>query len=269
LFSGKNDINVFTILYLMSVLRDKSRLTEIMILLSILKGNKKLKDIAGDVEISMQGVSEYLRTLEHSGYLKNGKVTSKGMEFLCSSLEEIGEFVHNANKVIGKIKVTEAIAGDNIKEGDKVGLFMENGYVHAYKRESSSMGIAIMDANKGEDVGVKDLKGIMDIEYGKIYVYAMPDISQGGSRIINKEKIKDFIKNADKKIGVCGVVAKVALEGIADIDFEFAAVNSAINAAYRGISTILFVSHEMLPYTLQTISESDVNYEVRNVMDIQ
>ncbi len=253
----------------MGILRDKSRITETMVLLSILKGNKKLKEIAADVEITVQGVSEYIKSLESKGFVRNGMVTPEGMEFLYSSLEEIGEFVHNANKVIGKIKVTEAIAGESIKEGDKVGLFMEDGYVHAYKRDSSSMGIAIMDANKGEDLGVKDLKGIMEIEYGKIYVYAMPDISQGGSRIINKEKIKEFIENTNKKIGVCGVVAKVALEEIASIDFEFAAVKSAINAAYRGISTILFVSHEMLPYTLQTIAESDVDYEVRNVMDIQ
>ena len=252
----------------MSVLRDKSKITEMMILLSLLRGNRKLKDIAKDVDISLQGVSEYLKILESSGFLKNGNVTPKGMEFLYTSLEDIGDFVHEANKIIGKIKIAEAIAGENIKKGDKVGLFMENGYVYAYKKESSSMGIAAMDAKKGEDLGVKNLKGIMEIDYGKIDVYVMPEISEGGSRKVDKEKIRKLIKG-DKKVGVCGAVAYITLRDIAKIDFEFAAVNSAINAAYRGISTLLFVSHEMLPYTLRILEDSDVKYEVRNVMDLQ
>ena len=249
----------------MSVLRDKSKITEMMILLSLLRGNRKLKDIAKEVDISLQGVSEYLKILESSGFLKNGNVTPKGMEFLYTSIEDIGDFVHEANKIIGKIKIAEAIAGEDIKEGDKVGLFMENGYVHAYKKESSSIGIAAMDAKKGEDLGVKNLKGIMEIDYGKIDVYIMPEISEGGSRKVDRVKIEKLIKE-DRKIGVCGAVAYVTIKDVAKIDFEFAAVNSAINAAYRGISTILFVSHEMLPYTLRVLENSDVKYEVRNVM---
>ncbi len=252
----------------MGVLRDKSKITTMMILLSILKGNRKLKDIASDIGITIQGVSEYLKILESSGFLKDGKVTPKGMEFLYTSLEDIGDFVHEANKIIGKIKIAEAIAGEDIKKGDKVGLFMENGYVYAYKKESSSMGIAAMDAKKGEDLGIKNLKGIMEIDYGKIDVYVMPDISEGGSRKVSKEKIKKLI-NRYKKTGVCGVVAYITIRDIAKIDFEFAAANSAINAAYRGISTILFVSHEMLPYTLKILEDSGIKYEVRNVMDIQ
>ncbi|ADD08966.1 helix-turn-helix, type 11 domain-containing protein [Aciduliprofundum boonei T469] len=253
----------------MGILRDKSKITEMMILLSILKGNKKLKEIASDVGITIQGVSEYSKLLESSGFLKNGKITPAGMEFLYASLKDIGDFVHEANKIIGKIKITEAIAGEDIKEGDKVGLFMENGYIYTYRKESSSMGIASMDAKKGEDLGVKNLRGIMNINYGDIKVYVMPQISDGGSRKVNKEKIKELIKKENRKIGVCGVVAYITIKDIAKIDFEFAAVNSAINAAYRGISTILFVSHEMLPYTLKILEDSDVRYEVSSVMDIQ
>jgi len=266
MFRAKN-IRLHTILLHMGILRDKSKITEMMILLSILKGNRKLKEIASDIGITVQGVSEYLKVLESSGFLKNGNVTPKGMEFLYTSLEEIGDFVHEANKVIGKIKIAEAIAGEDIKEGDKVGLFMEKGYVYAYKKESNSMGIAAMNAKRGEDLGVKNLRGIMDINYGKIDVYVMPEITEGGSRKVNRERIKKLIRG-DKKIGVCGAVAYVTIKDVAKIDFEFAAVNSAINAAYRGISTILFISHEMLPYTLKILEDSDVKYEVRNVKDI-
>ncbi|RLF27091.1 MAG: DNA-binding protein [Thermoplasmata archaeon] len=251
----------------MPILRDKGKITEMMILLSLLRGNRKLREIADDIGITVQGVSEYMKILESEGLVKGGKPTPRGLEFLNSAVEEIGDFVHEANRIIGKIKVTEAIAGEKIREGEEVGLFMEGGYLHAYKRESSSIGVAINDAEKGEDVGVKNLRGIMDIDYGKIDVYVMPSIEEGGSRKVKREKIRELLKD-NKKVGVCGVVAYVVMKDMVDIDFEFGSVYAAIDAAYRGVDTLLFVSHEMLPYALRLISEREVSYEVHSIKDL-
>ncbi len=251
----------------MAILRDKGKITEMMIILSLLKGKRKLREIAEDVGITVQGVSEYMKILESENLVEDGKPTHEGMEFLYSALEEIGDFLHDANRIIGKIKVTEAIAGEDIEKGNEVGLFMENGYLHAYKKESTSMGIAINDARKGEDVGVENLKGILNINYGKIDVYVMPSIEEGGSRGVNKEKLQKLLKE-NGKIGVCGIVANIAIKNITKIDFEFGSVYAAIDAAYRGIDTVLFVSHEMLPYVLREISERGVNYEVHSVKDL-
>lgn len=252
------------------ILRDKGKMTKMLILLSILKGNKKLKDIAEDVGITMQGVSEYVKELESEGHIKNGKITPFGMEFLYDTLEEIGDFVHDAGKLIGKIRVTEAIAGEEIRKGDRVGLFMENGYIYAYRRASPSTGVAIMDAKSGEDLGVKDLQGIMDIEYGEIEVFVMPPISDGGSRKVDVDRIRMLIENnKDRKIGVFGVVPHVLFEKIGDVDFEFGAVHAAIDAYFRGLSTMLFISHELLPYTVKLLAERDVKYVVRNIEDVQ
>ena len=251
----------------MAILRDKGKITEMMIILSLLKGNRKLKEIAEDVGITIQGVSEYMKILESEGLIKDGKPTHYGIEFINSSLEEIGDFLHDANRIIGKIKVTEAIAGEEIKKGDEVGLFMESGYLHAYKKESSSMGVAINDANRGEDVGVKNLRGILNINYGKIDVYVMPSIEEGGSRNVKWDRIKKILKDR-KKIGVCGIVAYISLKDHIPIDFEFGSVYAVIDSAYRGIDSILFVSHEMLPYALRIISERNVKYEVHSIKDI-
>ncbi len=243
------------------ILRDKSKVTKIFILLEILKGKKKLKDIANSVGITIQGVSEYLKILESEGYTENGRVTILGLEFLTKSLDEIGEFVQEANSMIRKAKIIEAIAGENINKNEEVGLFMENGYLHAYRKKSTSMGTAIISGKKGMDIGISNLKGVLNIKYGKIEIYAMPSIEEGGSRKVNRRKIKNIIKE-DKKIGVCGVVAYTLIRKIAKIDFEFSAVNAAIDAYYRGISTQLFVSHEMLPHVLNILSNRGVKYSL-------
>ncbi len=249
------------------ILRDKGRITEMLILLSLLKGKQKLREVAKDVGITVQGVSEYMKALESKGYVENGKLTPEGMEFLYASLEEIGDFVHDAGKIIGKIRITEVIAGESIKKGEEVGLFMKDGYIYAFKRDSPSIGTAIMDAKPGEDLGVGNLRGIMNIDYGNIDVFVMPPISRGGSRVVDIEKIKELVENAEK-IGVVGVVAYVVLSKLARIDFEFGAVHAAIDAYFRGVNTVLFVSHELLPYTLNILAGRDVEYTVRNLQDL-
>ncbi len=249
------------------ILRDKGRITETLILLSMMRGNRKLKDISVDVGITVQGVSEYMKGLESKGFVKDGAITPEGLEFLYSSLEELGDFIHEANKVIGKIRVTEAIAGEDIEEGEEVGLFMEGGYIHAYKKPSPSTGIAVTSARKGEDIGVANLKGIMDIEQGRITVISLPPVEEGGSRLVPRDRIAKLLNGNKEKVGVCGPVAKVTLRDF-KVDFEFGSVKAAIDAAIRGISTILFVSHEMLPYAVKEISESGVKYEVRCYRDI-
>ncbi len=246
------------------ILREKSGVTEILILLEILKGKKKLKDIANSVGITIQGVSEYLKTLEKEGYIENGKVTISGLEFLTRAIDEIGEFVQDANSIIRKTRITEAIAGENIKKNEEVGLFMENGYLHAYRKSSSSMGTAVISGKKDMDIGVGNLRGVINIKYGEIEVYAMPSIEDGGSRKVDMRKVKKIIKNG-KKIGVCGIVAYAVIRKIAKIDFEFSAVNAAIDAYYRGISTQLFVSHEMLPHVLNVLSNRRVKYRLNSI----
>ncbi len=251
------------------ILRDKGKITEMLILLELLKGKRKLKEIADEISITVQGVSEYMKLLEREGYWKDGKITPQGWEFLNSCVEELGEFVHTANQIMERKKVTEAIAGEDIEKGETVGLFLENGYLHAYKKESTSSGVALTSARRGEDIGVSNLRGIIHIDFGEVDIYAMPPVEEGGTRLVNREKLRALLRReSGKKVGICGVVAYLALRDLTDIDFEFSAANSAVEAAYRGISTLLFVSHEMLPYVIKTIADRGVTYRVRDIRDI-
>ncbi len=248
------------------ILRDKSKITKVLILLELLKGRKKLREIAKEIDITVQGVSEYIRTMEREGLVKEGSVTLKGLEFLSDAIEEMGDFVAEANSVMKKVKVIEAIAGEDIDEGEEVGLFMEDGYIHAYRRESSSKGIALNSARKGEDLGVTALQGVLRIDYGKVRVFSLPPIEMGGTRAVNREKLKKVLENRrGEKIGVCGVVAYLAVRDLAKIDFQFSAVNAAVDAHYRGVSTMLFVSQSMLPHALRILEEKGVPYELETL----
>ena len=88
-------------------------------------------------------------------------------------------------------------------------------------------------------------------------------MEEGGSRRVKKSSIAKALKSEENsKVGVCGVVPYLAVKDITNIDFQFSAVNAAIDAHYRGISTILFVSHNMLPHVLKTLEERNVPYSL-------
>jgi len=252
------------------ILRDKGRITRILILLELLKGKKKLREIAEEIDITVQGVSEYMRNMEKEGFVKDGEITVRGLEFLSEAIEEMGDFVSEANRIMKKVRVVEAIAGEFIEKGSKVGLFMEDGYIRAYMRKSSSTGIAINTADEGEVVGVTNLRGVLHIDYGKILVFSMPSVEElhdsSNPGDVDTDRIREIIENnRDAKIGVCGALAYVTVKNIASIDFQFSAVNSAVDAYYRGISTILFVSHPMLPHVLATLEERGVKYTFEKI----
>jgi len=248
------------------ILRDKGSITKMLILLEILRGRKKLREIAENIDITVQGVSEYIKRMEDEGLLKDGELTILGLEFLTTAIEELGDFVEKSNVVLKRREIVEAIAGEKIKKGDKVKLVMEDGYIHAYRGTGKSMGIALNNADIGKDVGITNLEGVLNIKYGNIKIYAMPPVEEGGSRRVKKSSIvKAFNSTPNAKIGVCGVVPYLAVKNIANIDFQFSAVNAAIDAHYRGISTVLFVSHNMLPHVLKTLEEKNVPYALDTI----
>ncbi len=258
-------ITVYKVLSM--ILRDKSKITKLLILLEIAKGRRKLREIAESIDVTVQAVSEYMKELEREGLVHNWKIRPRGFAFISSAIEEIGEFVHTASDLIKKERVTEAIAGEPIKKGERVGLFMKNGYLWAYKKDSSSTGIALNDAEPMQDVGVSSLQGIIEFERGKVKVYGMPSIECGGSRAVDRNFIKHILdsKPENTKVGIWGIVPYLSIKNLTSIDFEFSAVNAAVDAAYRGIDSILFVSHEYLPYALQILQEKGVEYVVHDV----
>lgn len=238
-----------------------------LILLEIATGDYfSLNQIAEKVGITKQGVSEYLKKMKEDGLIeivdKKYRVTVKGIELLFSELAELDKYLEEKRKKLNIIECCPAIAGDDIEKGDRVYLFMENGYLYAYKRKkSSAIAEAIESAKKGEDVGIKGVKGIIDLKLGKIHLFALPSIIKGGTKALNHEKLKKEIeKITANKFGVLDIVGKVALDKIGiKCDIEFSPLQSAIEASQRGLNVVLLGDEKEIKYAKAKLDEYNAN----------
>ena len=116
----------------MKLLRDVREATKLLILKEITsRRHSRLRTIADRLDITVQGVSEYMKMMTKAGLVRNvdgdWRATRKGVEFLQEDFLALKEFVESSVKEMSIVDVAEAIAGDDIDVGEKVGLFMEKG----------------------------------------------------------------------------------------------------------------------------------------------
>lgn len=154
-----------------------------------------------------------------------------------------------------------AIAGCEISAGDRVYLDIKDGMLVADKGSKGVTGIAMFDGNSGEDIAVKNVVGDIAQLTGKITVFRVPGIIEGGSRAADTEKIRDFFdNNKNQKVGAMGTSAKVLLNKMGlKYDFEFDVIQSAMLAALRGLNITVFASGGMADRVLEKVKERQLN----------
>ncbi len=257
----------------MKFLRDKKKLTQFLILYySALNKPKRLGDIAEELEMTNQGVSNYVSELEEKGLMDTtGKTyhpTSDGMEFIRDTLSELNVFLEDASHDLVFIERCTAIADESIKEGEEVGLFMKDGLLHASLEESSSMGTALSEAEKDQPLVVGGLHGITELEVGDIYLLRV-DVEK------KKDSISELAKDTSKKLH--GVeydkvaVLKEGQYGIAnlldlDVDIFLSPIESSIHAAEKGLNVIFLLPSSDVERSVERINsrnrERDEEYKI-------
>ncbi len=254
------------------ILREKKELTKMLILIEILHGKKKIKDLADTIGITIQGVSDYLKQLKNEGYIDSDlKIKKEGILFISEKTEELRDYISLLLNEVKIINITEAIAGEDIKKDSQVGLFMKNGYIYAYIKDSSSTGTALNSAKKGEDLSIGSLSGILSLSMGEIKIFTLPNSYEGGSRKVDRKSIEAVLKYKHDKIGVYGIVPYVTLKKYeVNIDFEFDTARSSIEAAHKGLNTIIFVSRDLLKYVIDDLENipkgfDKVRYTVEDI----
>ena len=260
----------------MKVLRDLRLSTELLILMEVIKTpHTKLKTIAKKLDITVQGVSEYLRRMKKEGKIQNiggeWRATKSGIEFLHSNFSELKEFVDSKMVELNIIDICAAIAKTPIKKGEVVGLFMEDGVLCAYSgRDSKSKGIAESDAQFDEDVAIKDLDGMVSLSPGMMHIVKLPAIHEGGSSAVSTKEIKKiFDKLNPQKIGVMDVVSQAVLKKVnVQPDFEFASLYSAIEAAEKGLNVMIFTSADQIASIVSTIEDTNSQIEDKIIYQI-
>ncbi len=263
----------------MKLLRDLKETTKLLILLEIVNSRPRaLNSIATKLDITVQGISDYVRAMTEEDLVKKiggeYRATKKGVEMLENGMFKLKEFVDSSIRQLEIIDTCGAIAGNEIKENEEVGLFMEEGVLVAYSgKDSPSKGYAMFDAKKGRDLAVRDPSGLVTLKPGRITVLQLPSLQEGGTHALSRNAAEKAIKEIRfGKVAVMDVVSK-ALANSLDlaVDFEFAALKASFEAAVKGMDVLVVSARESVPIVVSELEaensrlEDPIQYEVRTL----
>lgn len=251
------------------ILRSKKEITKFQILVEIAAHQPDVmqKEIADKIGITPQAVSEYIKELVSEGLLfADGRVryrvTKKGVEWVLERAQELKKYARFVMEdVVSHISVATAIARERLDKGQKVSLRMEKGLLYA-GRDGEVTGITISGAEKGEEVGVTDLKGMITFPPVNITICKVPRVERGGSRSVDYEMLKKHA--ADKPyIAALGVEALISLRKInVQPNILFGAKESVVEAAFHGLSSLVVSVDEEVPSLLNRLESEGLSYEV-------
>ncbi len=243
-------------------LRDMKKNTEMLILIRLLENPTiKLRDVSGDLGITVQAVSQYLSGMKRAGIVKEQKgrlrPTRKGMQIMQEHFSGLKGEVDSILRRIMVVDTCSAIAGKDVKKGDKLGLVMEDGMLMAYPGErSSSGGVALEPASIGDDILVGHLEGIVDLKLGNLLIVETPSEIDGGSKSADIDRARQKIDSLSPGHIVAGDIVGSAL--LAKVTPEFfaihAPVESAMSALTRGVDVVFCGTHDSMDQILHAVA---------------
>lgn len=258
---------------MVEILKNKNLATRFQILVEVAdKGpNIKQQDIARKLEITPQAVSDYIGQLSEAGLLASDgrsryKVTVDGVDWIIKVLRELREYDAFISKAITNISVSTAVADVDVAKEQTVGLKMEDGLLLAteYGGEGAR-GVAIGDAKKGNDVGVANIEGIIDLRIGRVTVLRVPGIRQGGSAKVNLNLLKREAKGRPV-IGAIGLEALTAIRQ-AGIPFYhvYGAKQATLEAANSGLDPLVVCVADEIPDLVTRLEEEKISYDLIDI----
>jgi len=241
----------------------------------------KQKDIGDQLGITTQAVCKYFKKLAKDGFLDAGseradyRLTPKGVALLRDDVKNLESYVRTIKQELKVEHAWIALATSPVKAGEQVGLITKEGIFYTVPvndPKSEAVGIAIADADTGEDLGLKNLVGKVKLKQGKILIVKLPSIRKGGSRTVDLKKIKAYYDEfKPDRIGVMGAVGRAVLNKLGlKTDFEFGISHSAVVAASRGLNVFVLVVGRMVTRIVQEVESQnmrfgyDIIYEVKD-----
>jgi putative transcriptional regulator len=259
---------------LYSILRSKREVTRLQILVEIAEHQPAIRqqEIAGKLGVTPQAVSEYIRELVDDGMVAaHGRgrydVTRSGIEWVLNHAEALESYArHIRRDIIQQVSTWTAIAAHDLKEGDEVGVYMKDGWLYASREFQSATGIVVIDAHRGEDVGVTRLSGIIEHTEGVIHVCKVPRVQRGGSRNVKKDQILSLVGQTGM-VAAVGLEAYVALEQSGRIpDMFFGSREGVIEAAFHGIDCAIFIVDEEFTDFLKRLEGAGISYIIHDLV---
>lgn len=256
--------------------KKKGELTRFQILAEIAKGDPHLrqKDIASELHITVQAVSENIKSLVDDGFVEMGsgrsryKITKRGIEKVKREAVNIRKFADQVLETMNTYKsIWPAIAEVDLIKGEKVWLKMEEGILYANKEPTSAHAEVLNSAKLDEDVALTNLGGTIELEPGQVMIVKLPPINLGGSRSSDLEKVeKLFDDDIFDRVGVMGTVSRAVVNKLGiEIDFEFATPEATIAATKRGLNILVFAVGNMTRSLTLKMEEEGIKYSIKDV----
>ena len=262
----------------MKAFKKRGALTHSQILSEISKQDPHLKqkDLANKLGITIQAVSENIKTLIEQGYItsKDGrspyKITQAGIDKVKKDAISLRKYSDSVLETMNHYKtIWPAIATEDLKKDDIVGLFMKNGVLYAHKKEENATGIVLDDAEKDMDVSLTNLTGIIDMTIGEVTVINLPTIKDGGSKSCDLDLIKNVYDKGTNaggefdKVAVAGTVARAVVNKLnLPLDIEFAAPQATANAARKGLNVLAICVGEMSKAFTRELENEKIKFNI-------
>ena len=252
----------------MKVFKKKGELTRFQILAEIAREQPHLrqKDIAKELGITVQAVSENIKSLVDDGFVETGmgnaryKITKRGIEKVKNEAVNLRKYADNVLDTMNTYKsVWPAIAREDMKSGETVWLEMENGTLYAGKKKKSAYAEVLKDASKGDDVALVKLGGTIKLKPGNVVIIQVPTINEGGSKACDLERIREIYERGFDRVGIMGTVSRAVTNkaGI-ETDFEFATPNATVAASKRGLNVLVFAVGKMSKSLIRKIGRRGI-----------
>jgi putative transcriptional regulator len=253
------------------ILKSKNLATKFQIMVEIAahQPNIQQKDIAPRLGITSQAVSEYVKELIKDGWLSSEgrsryKVTKEGVDWILQMSRQLHSYAWFVSKAVADISTTTAIADSDLSIGQTASLYMKDGFLFASDVISNkgAKGTAVTEAKKGQDVGIRNVEGVIELEPAEVTIGKVPNVQDGGSRTIDLARLKKEVKEAGL-VGVMGTEALVALMQISTKpDYVHGVREAAIEAAYCGLPFLVICSNDKLPILVQRLEEENLDYGI-------
>jgi putative transcriptional regulator len=128
--------------------------------------------------------------------------------------------------------------------------------------DKGAKGIAVTEAKKGQDVGIRNVEGVIKLETAKLTIGKVPNVQDGGSRNTNLARLEKEVKEA-RLVGAMGMEALVALMQIGvKPDYLHGVREAAIEAAYCGLFFLVVCSEDKVSILVQRLEEENLDYEI-------
>lgn len=253
------------------LLKSKNLATKFQIILEVAANqpNVQQKVIARKLGITSQAVSEYVRELISDGWLSSQgrsryRVTRDGVDWMLRMNRELHGYSSHVGKVVSDISVTAAIAAESLSAEQQVWLYMKEGLLFATGicREGVASGMTLMAAEKGQDVGVTDIKGVIELEPGTVTVCMVPGVQAGGSGNVDLPRLRQELEKA-KLVAAMGVEALVALRRTGrQPDHVYGVREAAVEAACCGLPVAVVCGEEHVQALRERLDEVNLGYHL-------